>query len=114
MRTFEWLAELRYRDSLLYRVGMVHFIMGVLLFLPLLVDSREVLGINPWIKPIKFCISVGIYAWTMGWMMFDFIHHKKWIKRFSWTIAITMILEIVIIIFQACGFMPISVIREIR
>jgi len=92
---------LRYRNSLLYRLGMIHFIMCVMLFIPLLLDQRVVLGINPWIKPIKFCFSIAIYSWTMGWMMFDLVNYKKWVRTLSWTIVITMLVEIVVIIFQA-------------
>ena len=101
MKIFEWLAELRYRDGILYRLGMINLIIGVLLFLPLALDPREVLGINTWIKPIKFCFSLTIYLWTMGWMMFDLSDFRKWTKRFSWIIGITMLIEILVIIFQA-------------
>ena len=101
MKIFEWLAELRYRNPLLYRVGMIHFILGTILIVPLMVDSREVLGINTWIKPIKFSFSIAIYAWTFGWILFDLPNCKKWIKWLSWTIAISMVIEIVVILFQA-------------
>lgn len=101
MRIFEWMAELRFRNSLLYRMGLIQFILAFLLCLPLLIDSREVLGINAWIKPIKFCLSIGIYAWTFGWILFDLPNSRRWIKLISWTVAITMTVEIVIIIYQA-------------
>lgn len=80
---------------------MVHMIMAVMLVVPLLFDSREVLGINPWIKPIKFCLSIGIYAWTFGWILWDLHGRQRWIKTLSWMIAISMIMEIIVIIYQA-------------
>ncbi len=101
MKIFSWMAELRFRNSLLYRIGLINLVLFMLLFLPLFLDTREVLGINPWIKPMKFCLSIGIYAWTFGWIMFDLPNSRKWIKGISWTIAITMSLEISVILYQA-------------
>ncbi len=34
-----------------------------------LVDDREVLGVDNWIKPIKFLLSTGIYSLTLGWVL---------------------------------------------
>ena len=101
MRIFEWLAELRFRNNLLYRIGLIHLILAFLLIMPLLVDERQVMGINAWIKPIKFCLSIWIYAWTFGWILFDLPNSRKWIRGISWTVAITMITEIGVIIYQA-------------
>lgn len=32
-----------------------------------LLDDRQVLGVNTWIKPIKFLISTAIYVFTIAW-----------------------------------------------
>jgi len=101
MKILERLAELRFRNNILYRVGLINFILALLLVVPLLVDDRLVLGINPWIKPIKFCISLWIYLWTFGWIMWDLQKGKKWIKKISFIIAVSMMLEICIIVYQA-------------
>ena len=34
-------------------------------------DTRQILGINPWIKPMKFMISIAIFLWTVAWFMPD-------------------------------------------
>ncbi len=101
MRIFNWLAELRYRNEILYRLGLMHFIVFFLLLFMLVLDGRQVLGINTWIKPMKFSLSIGIYSWTVGWMMFDLQASKKWNRGLSWTIALSMILEFIVILFQA-------------
>ena len=41
------------KDVLLFRLGLFHFIIFALLFLPLASDDRLIEGINPWIKPMK-------------------------------------------------------------
>jgi len=34
-------------------------------------DPRVILGLNPWIKPIKFALSIAIYVWTIAWLLGD-------------------------------------------
>ena len=34
-------------------------------------DTRQILGINPWIKPMKFMTSIAIFLWTVAWFMPD-------------------------------------------
>ena len=101
MKVYSWLAELKYRNYHLYRIGLINLILFFLLFIPLLLDSREVMGINTWIKPMKFALSITIFTWTFGWILFDLPDSRKWIKGITWTIAITMFIEIVIILYQA-------------
>lgn len=100
MKIFEWIAELKFRSPILYRVGLVNFILFVLVIIPFFLDDRLVAGINPWIKPMKFCLSVGIYCWTIGWILFD-IQQKKWTHYLSLVIGITMVIEIFVILYQA-------------
>lgn len=101
MIILERLAELKYRNNLLFRLGLFHFIIFFLLIIPLMIDPREVMGINTWIKPMKFALSIGIYAWTFGWIMFDLSNQQKWVYRLSVVIGITMLIEIFIILYQA-------------
>jgi len=101
MKIFEWLAELRFRNNPLYQVGMVHFIVAVLLCVGLVIDAREILGINPWIKPIKFFISTGIFLWSIGWYLFDLrLTRMKWVKFLSWTFILAFTIENIIILLQ--------------
>jgi len=97
----KFLAEVFVRDPKLYRLGMFMFILGVLLFVPLLLDNRLIQGVNPWFKPIKFCISVGIYAFTVAWFL-DYIKTKRGIvKLISVSTAVAMLIEILIVVSQA-------------
>lgn len=102
MKIFEWLAEFRYRNSVLYQLGMVHFIVAVILLPGLIIDPREIMGINPWIKPIKFFLSTMIFFFTMCWFLFELrITRIKWVKAITWIYAITFSLENIIILLQA-------------
>src|SRR5688572_24566990 len=84
---------------------MLAFIVCVLLSIG---DQRLILGLNPWIKPMKFLTSITIFLWTVAWFMPETI--KPGASGFSrivpqqivrWTIASAMVIEIVCIIMQS-------------
>lgn len=69
---------------------------GVLSFL----TDIQVMGVNAWYKPIKFSLSIGIYAWTMAWLT----HYlpRGWdLKAFDWLVVILLGFEILYIGWQA-------------
>ena len=45
-----------------------------------LFDSRLVMGINVWIKPIKFAASITIYVWTIAWLL-EYLCLPNWANR---------------------------------
>ncbi len=89
------------KDVLLFRLGLFHFIIFALLFLPLAIDDRLIEGINPWIKPMKFSLSIGIYAWTIAWYLSYLKPLTSWTKVINITIAASMMIEIIIVLLQA-------------
>jgi len=81
--------------------GWIHLALlaGMLVGSPF--DSRLVMGINPWIKPIKFAISITIYVWTVAWLV-EYLRVPSWAKGIiSWGISISMLTEIACIGAQA-------------
>jgi len=69
--------ELKQRNASLYFFGCCCFVAAVLCAIMLFVNSKQVLGINSFIKPLKFFLSSGIYVWTMGWLMYHLGEEKK-------------------------------------
>ncbi len=66
-----------------------------------LFDSRQVMGINPWIKPMKFCLSIALYSATLSILLGLIDGYgllRLWIGRL---VAAMMYVEIVCIILQA-------------
>ncbi|MEE9373085.1 MAG: hypothetical protein V3V00_08540 [Saprospiraceae bacterium] len=101
MKISEFLGTIHQRDSLLFRSGLFTLIVGVLLLFPMAIDDRLIMGINPWIKPIKFCLSITIFVWTVAWLLEYFPKTLLWRKIISKTVFVTMLIEILIIIIQA-------------
>jgi hypothetical protein len=95
------IAELRARDPLLFWTGALMLLGLVVLTLLSISDQRLILGINPWIKPMKFFISVTIFLWSIAWFMPD--TEPDLVKRalVRWTIAGAMVIENALIVTQA-------------
>jgi len=49
-----FIHELRRRNPLLFGLGVAHIVLLSIMLLIAPFDERTVMGINPWIKPMKF------------------------------------------------------------
>ena len=106
----ETFNELRHRDSLLFWIGSAMLLALVVVLLISIGDSRLILGINPWIKPAKFLVSVTIFLWTVAWFMPETTGPADGASGFSridkrqvvrWIIGPAMIIEMICVITQA-------------
>jgi len=67
-------------------------------------DDRKILGLNPWIKPMKFEISILVFVVTIAVLLWalgrggEWRRSKAWI---GWGIGVSMIVEISIIALQS-------------
>jgi len=101
MKISSVLAAIHQRNPLLFRGGLFLIILAFLMFIPMMVDNRTVMGLNTWVKPIKFSLSTGIYVWTIGWIISDLPRKLfKWERRLTWVFFITMVVEMLIIVVQ--------------
>lgn len=64
-------------------------------------DMRAVTGINPWIKPLKFLVSIAVFLATMAWFMPEVDASPPVRRRLSRVFAGAMIIEVVCIAGQA-------------
>lgn len=93
------MTELRHRDPLLFWTGAAMLLALVVVTLISISDTRLILGLNPWIKPMKFLTSITIFLWTVAWFMPETRSSKRALVR--WTIAVAMTVEIICIIMQS-------------
>ena len=66
-----------------------------------ILDSRELLGVSVWEKPIKFYISVAIFSFTYSWLSSFLTRGGRWVKLTGLVIAVSLAVEIVIILAMA-------------
>ena len=94
------LNEIAYRNKPLTYFGLLNLIGLAVLLMVSLFDDRTLLGINIWIKPIKFCISIAIFSWTMAWFL-HYLPQRKKVKIITYTIIMMLLLEQILINSQA-------------
>lgn len=94
------LLMLRERNALLFWFGLLCLVCGVISFVLVLTTRQRVMGINRFVKPTKFFISIWLFCWTMGWFTGLLVQQSQ-VGVYSWVVVITMIIELVIITGQA-------------
>lgn len=93
--------EIRHRDAVLFWTGAVMLLALVVVTLISISDNRQILGLNPWIKPMKFLTSITIFVWTMAWFMPETRLGALGRAIVRWTIVAVFSIEMAIIIMQA-------------
>jgi len=97
-----FLNDLRNRNSVLYYFGWIYFLGGIICIILWQTTDIIVLGINAFIKPAKFFLSIWIFCWTMGWYL-EYLDNKRRVRNYTWMVVIVMIIEQFIITWQAAN-----------
>ena len=98
MRNF--LTRLKSVNPLLYWFGWIMWAGALASSILLAATDTNILGINAWIKPLKFFVSVAIMTWTIGYLM-QWLDRKKEVRIFSRILVVTMGIELLIISMQS-------------
>ena len=81
--------------------GVVFFALFLVLAVVAVFDRTEIMGVNRWIKPMKFTLSPAVYLWTLAVYLY-FVEGRERAKRVIAGGAIaTMAGEIALIVMQA-------------
>lgn len=88
----------------LYVTALGMLILSALFIAGLFLDERMILGLNPWVKPLKFSISIFIYVLTMIYILR--LHETEKNKSYSQKIAVTMWIEMILIAGQSLRGVP--------
>lgn len=62
--------ELRRRNKTLFWYGWLNILAALICIILWQSTSVSVNNTNAFIKPLKFYISIAVFCWTMGWLMF--------------------------------------------
>jgi hypothetical protein len=81
--------------------GLFMLVLFAILGIVSLFDSQQILGINRWIKPMKFTASTWVYLWTVA-VYLNFINGREKSKRIiGWGISVLFAGEIFLVVMQA-------------
>ncbi len=97
----QWLGKIKEQFPFLHYTAIFHFIVTFIAVLAIFIDTREITGINAWIKPTKFLISSFIYLWTIGWYLLFFPFKKISKKIIAGVLSLVILSENAVIITQA-------------
>ena len=67
----------------------------------MLIDDRQLLGENVWLKPAKFAVSIPIYCVTVALLLSVYPYSFKIKQRISRIIGWVLILEVPLVMIQA-------------
>ena len=99
MRKF--FSELYRRNPLLTLVGWLHVLALLATLVGLLSDDRTVLGLNTWVKPMKFMASIAVFLWTIAWFS-RYVRRPRWaMKTVSIVMSASLVIESACILLQA-------------
>lgn len=87
-------------SPLLHRTGWAMLAAALGFLLAGAIDPTQLYGINIWIKPIKFALSIALFVWTMALILEPLgpWSARPWLAR---AIALAMIVEMALIGLQA-------------
>ena len=98
----EALRVLHRTNPVLSWTGWLNVALLLLALVLLPFDERTVTGLPVWIKPIKFCVSVIAFVWTLGWLLADLpAGAQRSVRRLSRGVALSMAVEMAVIFVQA-------------
>ncbi len=94
-------TEMHRRGPWLTRIALVHLLILVVLLLLMVFDDRQITGVNIWLKPAKFALSITIYLATMAWLLGELKQPRWLIAAIALVIIASMSLEQILITLQA-------------
>lgn len=102
MKSIKHVLNTVWRESpILFSVVMLHALTALVCVIGIFVDDRMLLGVNVWIKPLKFTLSGGIYLLTVGFLTTVYPFSKRKRNIINGIVTWAMVFEIGIIVYQA-------------
>ncbi len=95
------IVELGARSRSLAVLAAIHVALGAVFLCAVPLDSTLVLGIDRWIKPAKFAISIALYLGTIAWLLPATGVSGVRRDRLVFVVGFTMVVEMVAIAMQA-------------
>lgn len=84
-----FIKVLQSTNNPLFVFGCCNFIAAAISMLLTRVSKTKVRGVNAWYKPFKFFLSIGIFAWTMGFYT-AYLHLPGAVNLYSWMVIISL------------------------
>ncbi len=97
-----FISELKRRNPLLYWYGILNLIAAITCLILWQRTNIQVNGVNAFIKPFKFYISITIFVWTIGWFM-HYLEMPSRVRYFNIMAIVVFSFETFVITWQAAN-----------
>ena len=87
-----FISELLLRNPLLFWFGCANIIAAFICIPLTLITKTKILGVNAWIKPLKFFLSIAIFTWTMAWYL-QYLNDPSKTTAYTWAIILILAFE---------------------
>ena len=94
-----FVKELKIRNESLFYFGLFCISLSILFIVLTKLTTTQVHGVNAWFKPLKFAVSIGLFAWTMAWYCHYLSNFNE--TPFNWVVIILFGFELLYITYQA-------------
>lgn len=81
--------------------GSIMLVLFAILAIFSLFDSQQILGVNRWIKPMKFTLSTWVYLWTVAVYLYFINGYEKSKRVIGWGVSVLLAAEIFLVTMQA-------------
>ncbi len=100
MNLFDFLESLKNRNAVLYYFGLANLLAAIMTLLLIFISKQNVMGINAFIKPLKFFLSSTLFVWSMAWYMFSLQEGGR-VNIYSWMVVLVFSYENLYIFYRA-------------
>jgi hypothetical protein len=96
----ELTSEAWRRNPPLVALVVAMLVLAAVALLGLAGDPRVITGAPAWMKPLKFAVSIAIYAATLLWMLTFIPERPRLVAAISWGLLLGFGIEMVLIVMQ--------------
>jgi hypothetical protein len=94
------LTSVRTGNSILYWFGLICLIGASICGVLALTTTQQVMGINAFIKPTKFFVSIWVFCWTMA-LYLPLLARPVAATIYAWMVGLVLTFEMVAVVGQA-------------
>lgn len=105
MSAIEFIRSFREANAVLYWISLTQLFLIPALILGIIFDQRLILGINPWMKPLKFFLASIVFILTVGWLLKDWENNRTALFL-SWLAGGAMAVQCVLVALQSLRGVP--------
>jgi len=93
-------STVKSESKIIYYSSIFSLVLGAVCLVGMIFDTRTLMGVSVWLKPLKFSISVAIFIFTVGFLVSIYPYSPRKRKVVCRLVAISNIIDLIIIFVQ--------------